>query len=246
MVHELEVEGAQETWEGKIETVSVDSVHLSRNWSLITAHLQMQAGKNIIEIPYKIDTGSEGNIMSLYILKNCLKIQQKISLKIHKKPHKASNIQQKNITQLGTCAVIIKLKNVLLGMPDMAALNIINLNIDSIQAEVAECTTNIRQEMQIVSKGCAKMATDDLTTQNTNSQNGQANTNKSINYFLSSDNVDADKRKSSAMMQKIHDTFGNVFNGIGCFKGTFSLQLKPDSKPYQVPPGMWCMYYKTI
>ena len=26
------------------------------------------------------------------------------------------------------------------------------------------------------------------------------------------------------------------FNSIGCFKGTFSLQLKPDSKPYQVPP----------
>ena len=27
----------------------------------------------------------------------------------------------------------------------------------------------------------------------------------------------------------------NIFNGIGCFKGTFSLQLKPDSKPYQAP-----------
>ena len=34
---------------------------------------------------------------------------------------------------------------------------------------------------------------------------------------------------------KIHNTFGDVFNGIGCFEGTFSLQLKPDSKPYQVP-----------
>ena len=29
--------------------------------------------------------------------------------------------------------------------------------------------------------------------------------------------------------------FDNVFNGIGCFEGTFSLQLKPDSKPYQAP-----------
>ena len=37
-------------------------------------------------------------------------------------------------------------------------------------------------------------------------------------------------------MQEIHNTFGDVFNGTGCFKGTFSLQLKPDSKPYQVPP----------
>ena len=38
------------------------------------------------------------------------------------------------------------------------------------------------------------------------------------------------------MTQRIHETFGNVFNGIGWFKGTFSLQLKPGSKPYQVPP----------
>ena len=30
--------------------------------------------------------------------------------------------------------------------------------------------------------------------------------------------------------------FDNVFNGIGCFEGTFSLQLRPDSKPYLVPP----------
>ena len=27
-----------------------------------------------------------------------------------------------------------------------------------------------------------------------------------------------------------------MFNGIWCFEGTFPLQLKPDSKPYQVPP----------
>ena len=38
------------------------------------------------------------------------------------------------------------------------------------------------------------------------------------------------------MMQKMHETFSNVFNSIGCFEGTFLLQLKPESKPYQVPP----------
>ena len=37
------------------------------------------------------------------------------------------------------------------------------------------------------------------------------------------------------LIQEEHNTFGDVFNGIGCFKGTFSLQLKPDSKLYQVP-----------
>ena len=153
--------------------------------------------------------------------------------------------------QLGTCAVIVKFKNVkkmmcvfvvpgngqaMLGMPDTAALNIINLNMDSVWAEVAECKANITQEMHTVSKGCTNMATGGHTKQNANGQNGQTTTDKSINYFFSLDNVDADKRKSSAMMQKIHDTFGNIFNGIGCFKGTFSLQLKPDSKPYQAPP----------
>ena len=125
---------------------------------------------------------------------------------------------------------------VLLGMPDMAALNIINLNIDSVQVEVVQCKTNIGQEMQTVSEGCTNMAAGDYTTQNANGQNGQATTNKPINYFFSSDNVDAGKRKSSAMMQKIQDTFGDIFNGIGCFEGTFSLQLKPDSKSYQMPP----------
>ena len=43
------------------------------------------------------------------------------------------------------------------------------------------------------------------------------------------------------MTQKIHDKFGDVFNSIGCFKGTFSLQLKPDSRPYQAPPR--CVAY---
>ena len=86
-VHELEVKGAQETQEGEIETVSLDLVHLNRNQSLKTAHLEIQAGENIIEIPYKIDTGSEGNIMPLYIFKKLFKNttddQLKISIKSH-------------------------------------------------------------------------------------------------------------------------------------------------------------------
>ena len=76
-MHQLEVKGAQEIQEGVIETVNIDLVHLNRNWSLITAHLEMQVGKNFIEIPYKIDIGSEGNIMPLHIFKKLFKIQQK-------------------------------------------------------------------------------------------------------------------------------------------------------------------------
>ena len=66
-----------------------------------------------------------------------------------------------------------------------------------------------------------------------NSQNDQENVNKVTNYFFSSANEEAYKRKSIELMKEVHNTFGDVFNGIGCFKGTFSLQLKPDSKLYQ-------------
>ena len=48
-------------------------------------------------------------------------------------------------------------------------------------------------------------------------------------------NIDADIKKQ-CHDAKNHETFGNLFNGIGCFKGTFSLQFKPNSKQYQAPP----------
>ena len=114
------------------------------------AQLEMQAGETALEILYKINTGSEGNLMPLYIFQKLFKNMSKVQLK---RPVKG-NIKLKTyngmyIMQLGTCAVHIKFRNVkkrciffvvqgngqaLLGMPDTAALNIINLNIDSIQA----------------------------------------------------------------------------------------------------------------
>ena len=59
------VEVMTELQEEDIETVSINSIYLNRNQSLITAHLKMQVGKNTTEDPYKIDTGSEDNIMPL-------------------------------------------------------------------------------------------------------------------------------------------------------------------------------------
>ena len=34
--------------------------------------------------------------------------------------------------------------------------------------------------------------------------------------------------------RKIYNEYCSVFTGIGCFKGTFSLQFKENMKPYQV------------
>ena len=73
----MEIEESQECSKGELDTVSIDSVHLNKNWSLLTTELETWAGNNSRVIPYKIDTGSEGNIMPLFILKKCLKILQK-------------------------------------------------------------------------------------------------------------------------------------------------------------------------
>ena len=54
---------SQEYSKGEIETVSINSVHMNRNWSMLTAKLEMCAGNNKLTVPYEIDTGSDGNIM---------------------------------------------------------------------------------------------------------------------------------------------------------------------------------------
>ena len=132
-------------------------------------------------------------------------------------------------------------------MPDTAVLNLINLNIDSIQTLTAECKTNKEQETHTGVKAytntnttrdedCKNNNVSIDNKQDTNGHNHPGNKHISINYFHSLNNVDADKGSSIAMMQRIHTRFGDIFNGIGCFEGTFSLQLKPDNKPCQTPP----------
>ena len=70
--HFKKVKASQEYSKGEIETVSIDSVHSNKNQSLLTVELEMHAGANNIVIPYKIDMGNEGNIMSWHIFKRLL------------------------------------------------------------------------------------------------------------------------------------------------------------------------------
>ena len=79
------------------------------------------------------------------------------------------------------------------------------------------------------------------TTKNNNGSTVNPNSNTLTKYFLSSPNVETDKRKSTEITQQIHTEFDNVFSGIGSFEGTFLLQLKPNSRPYQVSPR--CVAY---
>ena len=106
MVHEMEM--VQEPQEEEIETVSINSVYLNKNRLLITTHLEMQVGKTTVEIPYKIDTGSEGNIMPLYIFKKLFKNMTEEQLKRSIKGNiKLKMYNGTHIMQLGTCTALV-------------------------------------------------------------------------------------------------------------------------------------------
>ena len=130
-------------------------------------------------------------------------------------------------------------------MPDTAVLNIINLNIDSIQKVIRNCKTNRGQETHAVTEDCINKDAHSTVKQDHNGQQHQSHVNKLTNYFYSSNNTDADKSQSNTMTERIHEMFGNVFNGIGCFKGTFSLQFKLDIKQYQAPQGTSHMCHRN-
>ena len=72
----------------------------------------MHVGKTTVEIPHKIDTGSDGNIMPLYIFKKLFKNMSEEQLKGSIKGNiKYKTYNGTHITQLGTCAISIKFKN---------------------------------------------------------------------------------------------------------------------------------------
>ena len=64
---------------------------------------------------------------------------------------------------------------------------------------------------------------------------------KTKEYFLSGPGYDSNMKRSAETTQQLHKYFEDILSHIGCFDGTFSLQLKADSKPYQVP--LRCVAY---
>ena len=69
-----------------------------------------------------------------------------------------------------------------------------------------------------MAEACTNMDIWEINKQDANGQNDQNvsnNSNNSVNYFFSSSNIMANKKQSSKMTQKIHNRFGNIFNGIG-------------------------------
>ena len=72
VVNEVEQEAAQDSVEeNNIDSVNINSIHFNKNCSVISVNLKTSAGPNNVVVPYKVDTGSNGNIMPLHIYKNC-------------------------------------------------------------------------------------------------------------------------------------------------------------------------------
>ena len=123
---------------------------MNKNCLILTAKLDICIGDNKITIPYKIDTGMEGNIMSWYIFKKLFpRVTEPELAKTIKNHIKFKMYNKTVIIKLGMYMVILNYKDskrkceifvvpgngqALLGMPDTAVFNIINVNIDSIEA----------------------------------------------------------------------------------------------------------------
>ena len=150
VVNELAIKESQECSDGENETMSINSVHLNKKLIITNGGTRDVISSNTLVIPYKIDTGSKGNIMPLFIFKKLFKNITEEQLKKTINSHiRLRTCNRTNITQLGMCTVLIKFKNIkkrcvffvvqghgsaLIGIPDTAALKLINVNIDYIQA----------------------------------------------------------------------------------------------------------------
>ena len=66
---------------------------------------------------------------------------------------------------------------------------------------------NTKQETHEAKESCSNTDEDLKNANNINGSDNNANTNILINYFLSSRNIEVDKRKSIELTQKIHCVF---------------------------------------
>ena len=109
--------------------------------------------------------------------------------------------------------VVPRNDQVLLGMLDTVELNIINVNIDSIETacmQKANCITNMidaktsntKQETHGEEENCTNSDEDLKNVNNVSSSDSNTNTDTLINYFLPSPNIEIDKRKNTELTQK--------------------------------------------
>ena len=134
----------------------------------------------------------------------------------------------------------------LLGVPEIELLSIIIVMCETINNKTndrkfdmgtrhAEDSQNFITNKDPQTKLDADNASGDKTNI-LNYHNSSTNKTQMLDYFHSIDNKEADKRESEAITNRIHSECNDLFSGIGCFEGTFPLQVKEGSHPYQTTP----------
>ena len=94
-----------------VETVSINSVQFNINCSVLTVNLKTSAGQNSITVPYKIDTGCDGNLMPMHIFKKLFLgvTNEQLAATINK-CILFKTYNKITITQLGMCKVVVEHK----------------------------------------------------------------------------------------------------------------------------------------
>ena len=145
----------------KIDMVNINSVSFNSKCSVITVNLKT-SNQARITVSYKVDTGSDTNIMPLHIYKKFFPRATKEQLAATRHTDVQLKTYNRTTTQLGICKVKIEhnikqklcdffvaLGNgqVLLGMPDIETLDILTINCRRVGTQEAEraikCNTNI-------------------------------------------------------------------------------------------------------
>ena len=62
-----------------------------------------------------------------------------------------------------------------------------------------------------------------------------------IDYFIEGGDMEANKAASAETTQTIHNEYSDIYAGIVCFRGTFSLHVKDDVRHCQMLPR--CIAY---
>ena len=57
-----------------------------------------------------------------------------------------------------------------------------------------------------------------------------------IDISIAGPGMEMNRLVSAETTLKMHDEYSGMFTGTECFKGTFSLWIKGNVKPYEVPP----------
>ena len=116
----------------------------------------------------------------------------------------------------------------LLGLPDFERLQLLNINFQ---------TTNIEQKWRQVNEQ-RKQDRSKLIKNMKIDQHSNHKINAEIHYFIAGLEMEADRMASPITMQIVHNDYGDLFTGIGCFKGTFCFRVKMVQSYIRPHPGM--------